>query len=242
MLTRLIVLGLLIGVWLALDTWGEVPGYILPQLSSVFAELRFHLLEGLAWSLGRALIAFSIGLVFAYMIFFVTTYFNAVEIFDEQFAAARAIPVMAVMPLFVVWFGFSEFGRLLLLVFSMQAFLLAPIHSSFRELPVSWTLLRKYERVSYLSFFLRVLVPGSFGMIVGSMRIVIALSFTLSIAVDYMGAEKGVGVFLNTARVTFNVPAIYCGVLLSAFCGILLDKTYILGARYFVHWAQISAK
>jgi ABC-type nitrate/sulfonate/bicarbonate transport system permease component len=229
-------------LWLIVTESRVIPPLFLPHPKDVIGASRILLYEGAAATTLRAITGFILGILLAYFVHFVCVLCKTEKGMDAQFAGMRAVPVIAVMPLFVVWFGFAETGRLLIVILSSMAFFIAPFHEAYKHLGREWTILKEQLSLSPIAYYVQIVVPGTLGSLLGTLRVTLAVAFTISIASEYIGAQIGLGRFLDSARVTFNVPAIFLAIIVASVIGILMDKVVTSLFLKFVHWAGRDAK
>jgi ABC-type nitrate/sulfonate/bicarbonate transport system permease component len=77
---------------------------------------------------------------------------------------------------------------------------------------------------------------------IGGLRVGLAIVLTISVATDFMGSSSGLGRSIDTARVTFNVPAIFLLLIIAAVMGLTLDHVLSIGLRRTAHWLGRTAK
>ena len=227
---------LLLVAWYLVAESRIVPTYVIPPPMEVVSAFRTRVPADALATASRALAGAVMGIFLAYGVHFLCSLARIEKAMDSQFAATRAIPIIAIMPLFTIWFGFSEFARLLLVSVSAAAFFIGPFHEAYRSLPREWTLLREQLELSQFEYYRRIVILGTVDGLLGAFRVVLAVSFTMSFASEYIGAESGLGKFLDSARVTFNVPGIWLAIFVSAILGLLIDKAVLTLHTTFVHW------
>jgi ABC-type nitrate/sulfonate/bicarbonate transport system permease component len=150
--------------------------------------------------------------------------------------------VIAVLPLFTIWFGFREVGRLLVVTLATAAFFVAPLHEAYGLLPRQWAMLRRQVPLTLARYYLSVVVPGTLPALAAALRVSLAIAFTMAIASEYVGAQIGIGKFLDSARITFNVPAIFLALFVCSMIGIGLDRLLMQMYRYCVPWTGKQSK
>lgn len=237
-----VVIVVVMVLWWGLAVSGLLPPFVLPNPISVLVEFRESLLVGAGSTLARTLIGFMTGVLLAHTILYLCTRARDLMLIEGQLAASRAIPMIAMLPLFVIWFGFGELSRLLLIALTTLVFLATPLVSTMRHIPIKWQSLRQSRFDNDFQYFRHVIVPATFGENLGAYRVGIAIAFTISIASDYLGAVNGLGRFIETSRITYNIPALFLAVLVSALCGFLLDRGIVGIHRAVVHWGGRAAK
>lgn len=238
----LIGTAVVVAIWYVIAAAGIFPEFILPGPTRVLESFRWSMIDGVFATTARTLTGFVAGVVFAYLIVGLASFFNVVDSIDAQLAASRAVPMLAAMPLFILWFGFGEFSRILVVTLSAVAFTAGPLAEASRLLPREWTQLRERLGKGRIWAFINIGVPGTFGSMIGALRVAFAVAFTVAIASDFMGSTVGLGRSIDSARVTFNVPAVFLLLLISAVLGLLLDAclTYVL--RRIGHWVGSTSK
>jgi ABC-type nitrate/sulfonate/bicarbonate transport system permease component len=233
---------LIIAIWVFLTEFDLVSQLYLPKPLKVINAMKIGLLIGVVATVARTVTGFVLGIFFAYFLHYLTMATNAIDALDAQFAASRAIPVVAMMPLFILWFGFGEIGRIIIVTLTGTAFYLAPLHSAFKALPREWTIQRQQLKISSFSYYRKIVLPGTLSWLQGALRLAMAVCFTIAIASDYMGAQVGIGKFIDTARVTFNVPGIFTALIVSAIIGLILDTIIKVVFDKIVHWGGKTVK
>lgn len=230
------------GLWYAVAHAGVVSPLFIPHPLDVLLSVRSQLILGAFATTARCITGYIIGLIASYCIHCVCVAAGMERAMDSQFAAARAVPVIALMPLFVVWFGFKEYGRLLLVVLSAIAFLIAPIHEAYRVLGREKTIVKDQLALSVWKYYGGIVIPATIGNLLGSLRVAMAITFTISIASEYIGAQVGIGKVLDAARTTFNVPGMFMTIIIASVIGVCLDRTITVTYHAIVHWSGKRAK
>ncbi len=235
-------LSLIVALWWFVAELGVISSLYLPHPLALARAFNSKLLVGALVSLTRAGSGFLAGVFLAYLIHFLAIRFDVLDTLDPQFAASRAIPAIALMPLFLLWFGFGEGGRVAMVALTALLFFIAPLQAAFKYMPREWSLVAEQVGASTLSYYWRIVIPGTLAQLVGSYRLTFAISFTVAIASDYIGSQAGIGKFIDTARVTFNIPAIFLAVFVAAFVGLSIDKLMVWSLDRVIHWGGRTSK
>jgi ABC-type nitrate/sulfonate/bicarbonate transport system permease component len=168
-------------------------------------------------------------------------YSRVARIFAEPaLDASRPVPALALLPFFILIFGFSEFGRMTLIVLNIAVFVTLATVEALAKVPEAWVRFARVSGMSRAAIFRRVLVRGSLPWLSGSFRLGLALSFTLAIAAEFMGAQYGLGFLINTARVNLGTPTIWLAVLTLGVICQLADFLVVRIFRGLTMWYQTS--
>ncbi|HMW64441.1 MAG TPA: ABC transporter permease subunit [Accumulibacter sp.] len=127
------------GVWLALSYLVGVPERYLPTPGSVIAAI-FNLSDVLALHTGvtvaRLCVGFVVGSASGVLVgILLYKHIMLNEFLLPTFQAMRALPPIAAIPFFLLWFGFSETGKILLIIFGVSINLAIVSYQMLREKP-----------------------------------------------------------------------------------------------------------
>lgn len=226
----------LITTWFSVTKAGWVRPLYLPEPELVLASVNGMLFVSAWATIARTLLGYGIGLVLVYGLYCLSFIFGVYRVVDSQATASRAIPPIALMPLLLLWFGFGEIGRVTVVTLTAFSFYLSPLHSEVMRIPREWMIVGTQSGQSRFCVFWLIVVPATFPGLIGALRITMSVCFTIAIASDYMGAESGLGRYIDSARVTFNVPGVFAAIILAAAVGIALDRGVVLIGSRIAFW------
>ena len=148
----------------------------------------------------------------------------------------QLIPKIAVAPLFVVWFGFGPFPKVLL------TFLLC----FFPTLVASMTGFRALdERVLYLTrsmganagqTFRYIRLPSAIAHIFGGFKVSIVFAATGAIVAEFVGSNSGLGYLLLRATSYLDMPLIFAVLVALSAIGIVFSYAVQLLERLCMPW------
>jgi len=233
---------LLLLAWQFLVRTFGVPEYILPVPTEFLAKLYEsrglifdHTLvtanEIVLGFLVAALVGVPLGLMIVSVKFLERSLYPLILFF-------QLIPKIAIAPLFIVWFGFGPFPKILL------TFLLC----FFPTLVASMTGFRALdERVLYLSrsmgatawqTFRYVRLPAALGHIFGGFKVSIVFAATGAIVAEFVGANSGLGYLLLRATSYLDMPLIFAVLVALSAIGILGSYAVQVLERLCMPWLR----
>lgn len=146
-------------------------------------------------------------------------------------AAAQTLPLIAIAPLFLIWFGFEPAGKVAIValfglfpiaVQTMRGLDAVPVFYSDVALTCgatrAWTLWHVKLRVAARQIF-------------GGMRISAAYVFATAATAEYLGARGGLGIWLQSAYNSFNTRLVFAATLVIIIMTGLLLLTISLVER-----------
>jgi ABC-type nitrate/sulfonate/bicarbonate transport system permease component len=232
------------GVWWLVAQQNLVSSLLVPSPISVVdaaGDIGPNLILHCIVTFARSLTGFVLGAAVGLLIGALVQYSFGIRAIVEPFLdGSRPVPPLALLPFFILIFGFREDGKIVLITLNVAVFMAIATIEGIAKVPEAWV---RFSRVSGLSrkhIFLRILLPGSLPWLIGPFRLALAPAFTLSIAAEFMGAQYGLGYLINSARVNLSTATIWLAIiLLGAICH-LSDQLLNRVLRHATAWYQSS--
>ena len=162
--------------------------------------------------------------------------------FDPIVESMRPVPVIAMIPFFLMWFGIGEIGKFLLITLGVFAILVVSTVESVRNVPRKFTLAAQTLGASKAQWFRTIVVPAIVPELIGPLRVASALSFTLVVAAEFMGAQAGIGYRILEARRMFNTDVILLGVVVIGLMSAVTDTLIRRLTAHITRWSERSKK
>lgn len=160
----------------------------------------------------------------------------AEQTLDPTIQMLRTVPLLAVIPLFILWFGVGELSKVLLIAigsfFPLYFHTHLGVRSADRKL-YEVTRILQYSKFRLLS---RLIIPSALPNILLGIRLSVGASWLLLAVAEMMGASAGVGYMIQDARVYAQTDVVFVGIILFALVGKLSDSAVRLVERRFLRW------
>ena len=162
------------------------------------------------------------------------------SLFDGPLQFLRSLPPVALLPLFILWFGIAWWSKLLAAAFvcvfpiavtTTQGALIAD--SQYRELSRDLGL-------SALRYILNVLLPATAPAIVPGLRLAAGTSFVMLYVSELAGASSGLGYRISIAQLAYQADLMIAGLLILGGIAMLTDLAIQFGAKRILHYAGRS--
>ena len=211
------------------------PSTVAGSLAELYrtGELSRHIMATLA----RVAAGFGLGLVLATLLGALTGFSTrARQLLDPTLQALRAIPSIAWVPLFILWFGIFETSKVALIAagafFPIYLSLMTGIQSVDRKLVE----VGRVCQFGPLELVLRILVPAALPAWLTGVRSGLGLAWMFVIAAELMGASEGLGYLLLDGQMTGNAAQILGALVLFAIFGKATDSLLVFLTRPLVAW------
>jgi NitT/TauT family transport system permease protein len=223
-------------VWLA-----KLPPYILPAPSRFLSVLaaRYEAIGPMAWQTLRAtLIGFgcgvSIGLVLGALIGSIRLLYDMVY---PSLVAFHTIPSIALIPLFVIWFGagphISVITAAIVCFFPVTVIVATAIAASSPELDDVMRSLGARK----IDILMKVSIPRAVPQFFGSLKLAISGAFIGAIVAETIAANSGIGYVMVVATNNLDVPLAFAGLTVLSLMGVTLYVISTFVEKRLTGWA-----
>jgi ABC-type nitrate/sulfonate/bicarbonate transport system permease component len=215
-----------LAVWELLARQGKVSTLFFPA-PSIIASTILGLSEGgrlaadIAGSVTRLLAGFLLGGSVGFVLGMIMgTSRTARHILDPFVAAAHPVPKISTLPLIMLIFGIGIFSRTLVVGIAAFFPMLINTMAGVRQInPVYFEVAENYG-ASRRKVFTRVVMPGSLPLILAGARLALNRSLSITIAVELLMGENGLGSLLWYSWETLRVEELYATIVVIAALGI----------------------
>ena len=233
-------------VLIAIAEWGTRSGWIsaltLPRPSDVLVAFRdLHvsglLYEHLAISVSRLAVGAALGVsvgIGTGVLIGLFSYIRAGLV--PLVAAIFPIPKIALLPLFVIWFGIDEGSKYALIALGTFTPMVVATYGAVDH--VDRTLIRMAQSfgLSWLSIVRKIVLPGAMPGILSGLRISLAIAIILLVAAEMLGAEYGIGAYVLEAGSLYDLDRLFAGVVILSLLGVLVSAMISLLERHLLGW------
>ncbi|NVK33969.1 MAG: ABC transporter permease [Rhodobacteraceae bacterium] len=238
----LVVFALLIGV----VEWGTRTGWIssltLPRPSDVLETLvelysSGMLFQHLGLSLSRLVIGASLGALVGVSVGIAIGLFSFVRSgLVPVTAALFPIPKIALLPLFVIWFGIDEGSKYALIAFGTFTPTVVATYGAVDNVDRSLIRMGQSFGLSWFSIVRKIVLPGAMPGILSGLRISLAIAIILLVAAEMLGAQYGIGAYILEAGSLYDLERLFAGVMILSLLGIIVSTAIGMIEKKILSW------
>jgi sulfonate transport system permease protein len=214
----------------------------MPSPVAVIADLsrlctKGQLLGDIAVTTWRVALGFLLGTALATVLGAIVGYSRrAGDYLDPTVQALKAVPSLAWVPLFILWFGIFEVSKVVLIAvgvfFPVYLNLVSGIRSTDRKLVE----VGQVNGLGRIDMVRRILAPAALPSYITGLRAGLALGWMFVIAAELMGASKGLGFLMLDGQMTGRPATIVSALLLFAAAGKISDALLVAVGRRVLVW------
>lgn len=232
-----------LGLWEAAVRLSRPPAFILPSPGAVWGKFLSVLADGTlarnaVVTLGEVMAGLALGLVVASVLGYLLAKSPPLEkLLTPYIVASQAVPVVAIAPLLVIWFGSGLRSRVLIcaliVFFPVLVNTVVGLRSVERDLrdlmhslkATRWQTVRKLE------------VPAALPILLSGLKIGATLSVIGAIVGEFVGSGRGLGVLINFGR-NYDTALSFVGVFSLVAIALALYGAVALLERALLRWKQ----
>jgi NitT/TauT family transport system permease protein len=241
-----VAIALLLVFWEAAVRVFQIPAYVLPAPSTV-ADTLFQLLsagwieskhvgeppsgilrdsyvtiaEAIVGLAAGAVIGVSLGTLMAHSRFAEQSIYPVVT-------AIRATPIIAIAPIFIIWFGVGIAPKAVVAALATFFPMLVNSLTGMRSIDPNALELFRSVRASTAEIFWKLRVPNTLPYFFAALRLSLSLSLIGATVGELLGSREGLGHMIIATVVQLRLTDVFSGVFMLAIMGIIL--TALLGA------------
>jgi len=229
-------------------TWAAeeelVSALLLPSPAKVFETFRSLLQTGtlqkdISVSLRRILAGYSLSVAVGVLLGVVMGMSRVAEkFFSFTFTSVRQIPMIAWVPLLIIWFGIGEKSKVAVIFLAAYFPILMNTLSGIRRTDPKLVEVGKMYKLSRFRLFATIYLPSALPSIFVGLKLGLGISWMAVVGAEMIAASSGIGFRLNDARSLMQFPIVFSGMIAIAIVGVVMDLFLTLLSRLAAPWER----
>jgi ABC-type nitrate/sulfonate/bicarbonate transport system permease component len=227
------------------ELYADVSGIrpsILPPPSRVLIQgwaNRQSLIDNMWPTIGATLSGFGCSLAVAFVLSVLMDFARPVRrALFPLFVISQTLPLVAIAPLVVLWFGFGLLPKILLVALVTFFPMLVALLQGYEATDKDIAELLASMRASRWRMFWTARLPSSLPYFFAGLRIAITYAVVGAIFAEYAGAAKGLGIYILNAKNNFRPDLVLAAVFVSAILTLTLFASAVLVGYLAMPWRR----
>ncbi|MBD2846752.1 ABC transporter permease [Paenibacillus sp. IB182496] len=239
--------GLILLGWQLYTAYGEVNPILLPSPAAIAEALGTLTASGelavqLGVSLGRAALGTLYGCAAALALGTLVGLSRlAAKLLDPSMQLLRLTPSLAIAPLIILWFGFGETSKIVIIATGAFFPLYLATIQSLRGVDGRLTEVARVLQFGRAQQLSRLLLPGAMPGLLSGLRLAMAYGWLSLVVAELLGAQAGIGYLMSHAQTNGHPAIIFVGVLVFAVMGKLIDLLVATVEKRVLRWRDSYA-
>jgi len=211
------LVGLLVALflWHVLVRWAGYPAFFLPSPAAVARRFGLALRQGILIehtlvTLGEVFGGLALGLSAATILGYLLAKSERLErLIAPYLVASQAVPIVALAPLLVIWFGSGSLSKVLVCALTLFFPVLMNTIVGIRSVDRGMVELMRSLGSTRWQIFAYLEVPAALPVLMGGLKIGVTLSVIGAVVGEFVAADRGLGFLVNLARGLFDTPLMF---------------------------------
>lgn len=237
-----VVIGASILLWSLLVQWQQYPTFVLPAPGVVLDRFVQTMVDGSLLRHARAtfvevVLGLTLGVSVALTLGYALGKNPRVETFVAPYlVASQSIPIVALAPLLVIWFGTGLLSKVL--VCALIAFFPTLISTivGLRGVDVDLRDLMRSLKADRWQTFRMLEMPSALPVVFGGLKLSVILAVVGAVVGELVGANAGLGYLINLARGVLDTPLLFVAIAALVILAQVLYFAVTLLERRMLHW------
>ena len=232
----------------AVVVWGlavklfSIPSYILPgplQVARAFGEDFQLILYHAGATLGEGALGMAISVVISVVIaVWMDRSPRAKKTVYPLLVISQTVPVMAVAPLLIIWFGFGMAPKIILVV--IMCFFPITVNMSDGLAQVDRDCLNMFRvwNASGWQIYRHLKFPAALPYFFSGLRVSVTWMLVAAILSEWLGGDRGIGVYMLRSKQAYALDKVFASVIFVVVTSLILIGILNLIRRRAVSWSE----
>lgn len=235
---------LLAATWCLLSYGGMVKELFLPTPDAVYkAVINMHqeqiLVSYTLVSLYRVMVGWGMAVLVAVPLgLLIGTSKKAEALLEPTIDFARYLPVVALVPLTLLYFGIGDLQKFIIIFLGTFFQLVLMVSDVVANVPRDLLRAAATLGASRWQTYRLVLLPASLPGIMDSLRITVGWAWTYLVVAELVAANSGLGYMILKAQRFLAVDQIFAGLIIIGLLGLITDYSFKWLTRLVVPWSE----
>lgn len=240
----LVIPVLIVFSWWFVTNYTDTPSTLLPTIGRTGEKLvemvgNGSLQRDLSISLTRVLQGYLISAVIGILLGTVMGMSDlAKRLLHPTLTTVRQIPIMAWIPLLILWCGIGELSKVVIIVIASFFPIMVNTEAGMSGTPREYVEVARLYKLNSLETFVRVYLPHALPHIQTGLKLGLGISWMAVVAAELIASSSGIGYTMSHARTLMQSDVVIICMLVIGVVGILMDKVLSILFRLLTPWKE----
>ena len=243
-LPAVVSVGVLLVAWELYARFSGIRPTTLPAPSRVFEQAMLNrdaLVENTIPTIRATLLGFACSLSTAFVLSMLIDFYRPLRrALFPVFIVSQTLPLVAIAPLVVLWFGFGLAPKILLVALVTFFPMLVALVQGYEATESEISQMLKSMGAGRWRIFLLARLPSALPYFFAGLKISITYAVVGAIFAEYAGAAKGLGIYMLSAKNNFRPDLVLAAVAVSALLTLILFGLTALIQRLAMPWERVG--
>lgn len=149
---------------------------------------------------------------------------------------SQTIPIIALAPILLIWLGFDIWSKVVVVTIFCFFPITIATSDGFSHIDKELLKLFKSMNASYIDTIRLLKLPSALPAFFSGLKIAVTYSITGAMVGEYVGAEKGLGVFIQTSANAYAISLVFATIFVTAFLSMFLFILVSIAEKILLPW------
>lgn len=213
------------------------PKMILISFINIF--IKDNIFLDLKYSLMRLFLGLFLGSILGLIAgFLISLSKKIIELTAFWLDFIRSLPYVALIPIFMLFFGTGDQAKIYLVAFVCFAIMTLNVVQSLKNINQTRILLAKSLGLNKQQIFFKIILPESLTYLSTGIKHMLSFSIIIVIVSEmFMSTKYGLGKKIINYHLLFSTADMYATIILTGIIGYIINKSYLIFEKKKIHWA-----
>jgi len=158
------------------------------------------------------------------------------DVFSPWLSALNAIPRLALVPLFILWFGFGMNSKVALVTVIVFFLVFYATFEGVRDVEQKLIDVLKVMDASRMDLHLKVRLPSAAAWIIQGLRVSVPYALVAAVTAEIVGSNEGIGYLIQRSSGQFFTAGVFAGIVVLVVISVVLNGLVSLLERHLLRW------
>lgn len=158
------------------------------------------------------------------------------RILSPFFIAAYAVPRLALIPMFILWFGIGEASKIALVTTIVFFLVFYGTLGGVKEVDEELIDVVRVLGARRLEVYRKVVLPSALSWVISSLHVTVPYAFVGAVVGEMLSANLGLGYLMNRAATTFKADQMFAAVVFLVVMAVAINGLVTLLERRLLRW------
>jgi len=156
--------------------------------------------------------------------------------FSGTLSSIRQIPIMAWIPLIILWVGVDEGSKVVIIALGAFFPVLINTISGINQIPEGYIEVGRMFKLSKWDLFRNIYFPSAIPSIFVGLKLSLGISWSIVVAAELIASTSGIGYRINDARSLMQSDVVIVGMIVIGAIGIMMDRILAIISKKITPW------
>lgn len=157
-------------------------------------------------------------------------------IFRPFIVALNAIPRLALVPLFILWFGFGLGSKIALVTVIVFFLVFSSTYEGVRDVEQRLLDVLKVMNASRLTLQLKVRIPSAATWIIQGLQVSVPYALVAAVTAEIVGSNTGIGYLIQRSAGNFYTAGVFAGIAVLVVVSVVINALVTLLEKRLLRW------